>query len=349
VQDVMNKEGDSHDAEQAALLSMTPDGAIRAMIGGRSYAESQYNRATQAFRQPGSSFKLFVYLAGLEDGLTPDTMVEDKPISVPIWHGMWHPKNYNGRYMGEIPLREAVKHSINTIAVQVSQRVGVNRVVTMAHRLGITSDLDPVPSIALGATEVSLIELTGAYAHLAANGAIVEPYGISKITTVKGDIVYQHDAARQGQVLSAYVVGMMNQMLMGVVEGGTGTAARIGRPVAGKTGTTSDYKDAWFMGYTPQLITGVWVGNDDNTPMKKVTGGMLPASIWHNYMIAAMAKIPVQGIPTSGSATVALPWQSGGDDATPAYPQQQDRPAMRRPANDDVNLGNGFWDKLMSK
>jgi len=317
INDVMDKEGESHDAEQAALLSMTPDGAVRAMIGGRSYAESQYNRATQALRQPGSSFKLFVYLAGLESGLTPSSMVEDKPVSVPIYNGVWRPKNYTNKYLGEITLKQAVTNSVNTVAVQVAQRVGTGRVITMARRLGITSDLDPVPSIALGATEVSLLELTNAYAHLAADGAMVYPYGIVKIDTSKGEPLYVREESGGGRVLRSDIVGMMNEMLMSVVENGTGKAARIGRPIAGKTGTTSDYRDAWFMGFTPHLVTGVWVGNDDNTPMKKVTGGMLPASIWHNYMMAALASTPVKSIPTGG-APEPLPWQT----QTPAYPQQ---------------------------
>lgn len=346
IKDVMDKDGEKHEASQAALLSMTPDGAVRALIGGRSYGESQYNRATQALRQPGSSFKIFVYLAGLEDGLTPDTMVNDQPLSIPIYGGTWHPKNYGGKYLGEIPLKEAVTQSINTVAVQVAQRVGTQRVINMAHRLGVTADLDPVPSIALGATEVSLLDMTTAYAHLAADGAIVSPYGIVEIDTTKGDKVYERHPTDRGRALSPGIVGMMNEMLESVVQNGTGKGARIGRPVAGKTGTTSDYRDAWFMGFTPDLATGVWVGNDDNTPMKKVTGGMMPASIWHDYMMAALAKTPIRDIPTSGNVTAPLPWQDG---SAPAFPQQPGSMQHgQKPADADrVKLGNSFWDKLM--
>ncbi len=342
---VMDKDGEKLDARQAALVAMTPDGAVRAMIGGRNYGESQYNRAVQAQRQPGSSFKLFVYLAGLESGLTPSTLVVDQPISVPIVGGTWQPKNYTGKYLGELTLKEAVTQSINTVAVQVALRAGLDNVITMAHRLGISSEIEAVPSIALGSTEVNLLELTAAYAHLAARGAIVNPYGILKIETSRGDLVYERRGGISGGVLSAGIVGQMNEMLMSVVENGTGRAALIGRPVAGKTGTTSDYRDAWFIGFTPDLVTGTWVGNDDNTPMKKVTGGMLPARIWHDFMQPALAGVPVRDIPTGGWS-FALPWEGG----TPAYPGQEPRdmnnPPVEQPKRRDVELGPSFWQKL---
>ncbi len=343
VNDIMDKDGASHNAEQAALLSMAPDGAIRAMIGGRSYAESQYNRATQALRQPGSSFKLFVYLAGLENGLTPGSIVEDQPVSIKVAGGYWHPKNYTNKYLGTLTLKDAVTESVNTVAVQVAQEVGFERVIDEARRLGISSDMDPLPSIALGATEVSLLEMTNAYAHLAANGVIVYPYGILEIDSAKGDkVLYQRQGAPSGAVLRPGVVGMMNEMLMNVVNVGTGKAAKIGRPAAGKTGTTSDYRDAWFMGYTPDLVTGVWVGNDDNTPMKKVTGGMLPAQIWHNYMISALANTPPHDLPL-GDGDLSLPWLGGqqGENEYPGQPQHAGTHS-RGP-----ELGKSFWDKLL--
>jgi len=345
IADIMDKDSEALNASQAALLSMTPDGAVRAMIGGRSYAESQFNRVTQALRQPGSSFKLFVYLAGLEDGYTPDSTVVDQPVTIRIPGGSWSPKNYGGKYTGEMSLKEAVTNSINTIAVQVAQNVGVERVVSMARRLGVTSDLDAVPSIALGSTEVSLLEMTGAYAHLAAEGQTVVPYGILQITTTSGELIYDAPTDRSGTVLSRGIVGEMNEMLMSVVENGTARAARIGRPAAGKTGTTSDYRDAWFMGYTPDLVTGVWVGNDDNSQMKKVTGGMLPARIWHDYMIAALAKTPASDIPTGGGFFSSLPWN--GNEKT--YPQQPgvQQEHIEHKDNHDVKLGKSFWDKLL--
>lgn len=348
--EIMDKEGEKVDASQAALVSMTPDGAVRAMLGGRSYAESQYNRATQALRQPGSSFKLFVYLSGLEAGLTPDSMVEDQQVTIKIPGGWWTPKNYTGRYVGPITLREAVTESINTVAVQVADSVGYDKVVSMAHRLGVNSDIDPVPSVALGSTEVTLLEMTTAYAHLAANGEIVYPYGILKIETNKGEPVYERRSSGAGAALSRGVVGMMNDMLSSVVENGTGRAARIGRPVAGKTGTTSDYRDAWFMGFTPDLVTGVWVGNDDNHAMKKVTGGQLPARIWHNYMIEALAKTPIRSIPTGGGLfDNILPWNEGNTvQEFPSQPGNNMRQERKEGSGGDgVNLGPTFWDKLM--
>ncbi len=346
VNDVMDKEGEAHDARQAALLSMTPDGAVRAMIGGRSYGMSQYNRATQSLRQPGSAFKLFVYLAALESGLSPDSAVVDQPVSIRVAGGYWEPKNYNNKYLGEVTLREAVTESINTVAVQVAESVGLDNVIAMARRLGITSDLDPLPSIALGSTEVSLIELTSAYAHLAADGAIVYPYGIVAIDTSKGEPVYRREASSAGLVLRSGVVGEMNDMLMSVVENGTGRAAKIGRPVAGKTGTTSDYRDAWFIGFTPQLVTGVWVGNDDNAQMKKVTGGMLPAAIWHGFMAEATQGMPVADIHTGGFfQSFSRPPREAGFPGQPSAEQRQ----LRKQGGGDVILGPSFWDKLFGK
>lgn len=307
---VMDKEGETRRASQAALLSMTPDGAVVAMIGGRSYAKSPYNRAVQAHRQPGSSFKIFVYLTALENGFTPSTPVVDQPVTIPILHGSWSPKNYTGDYKGEMPLSEAVAQSINTVSVQVSQAVGLDNIVAMARRLGVSSELQPDPSLALGTNEVTLLELVTAYAHLADNGAIVAPYGILRISTASGQPLYERQPISPGLALNPSVVGMMNSMLEGVIDHGTGRAANIGRPAAGKTGTTSDYRDAWFLGYTPDLVTGVWVGNDDNTEMKKVTGGTLPAPIWRDFMKAALEKTPPHSLPISyGYSNGSLPWQ----------------------------------------
>jgi penicillin-binding protein 1A len=347
VSDVMAKEAEEHDVSQVALVSMSPDGAIRAMIGGSDYAESQFNRATQSLRQPGSAFKLFVYLAGLEEGLSPDSIVEDKPITIKRVGKDWSPKNYTNQYLGVITLEEAVAESVNTVAVQVAEHAGLGHVVTMARRLGITSPLDELPSIALGATEVSLIEMTNAYAHLAAGGNIVYPYGILEITSSKGQPLYMRQSSGRGIVLRSDVVGMMNEMLLGVVNNGTGRGAQIGRPAAGKTGTTSDYRDAWFLGYTPDLVTGVWVGNDNNTPMKKVTGGTIPAYIWRQYMSAALVGVPSKNIPTGGGFMPALPWQQEGVPDYPEQPGPQQRMQGNRRSGDGVDLGRSFWDKLL--
>jgi penicillin-binding protein 1A len=244
--------------------------------------------------------------------------------------------------------------------VQLTEQFGRGNVVRMAQRLGIESDLNPDPSIALGSNEVTLLELTGAYAHLAANGAIVRPYAITKIETTAGNTLYLHGAPGEGQALSESVVGMMNNMMSGVITSGTGRAAAIGRPAAGKTGTTSDYRDAWFMGYTPDLVAGVWVGNDDNAMMKKVSGGTLPAPIWRTFMTQALAGIPAHDLPTSsGFWQSVLPWQ------TPqAAPQQQplppdeyepvdnsihvEHPAAAPPQRDErpIQLSPDFWDTL---
>lgn len=319
VSKVMNEKAKADRASQAALVAMTPDGAVRAMVGGRNYRLSQFNRATQALRQPGSSFKLFVYLAALEAGYTPESQMTDQPINV----GRWHPHNYTGKYLGRISLREALAESVNSIAVQLSEAVGRTKVVEMAQRLGITSPLEADPSIALGTNEVTLFDMTKAYAHLASGGNSVYPFAIKRIETTDGHVVFEHRPIGGGEVLRAPVVGMMNNMLMAVTTQGTGRGAQIGRPVAGKTGTTSDYRDALFVGFTPQLVAGVWVGNDDTSPMKKVTGGALPASIWHNFMADAMKGIPVADIPNQGGPNAGLfgMFGGGGQTAPPGPPQ----------------------------
>ncbi|MCE2927050.1 MAG: PBP1A family penicillin-binding protein [Rickettsiales bacterium] len=333
VTSLLAKDGDKEKISQAALVSMLPDGAVVAMLGGRSYAESQFNRATQSQRQPGSAFKLFVYLAGLENGMWPDMLVEDAPITIPIPGGTWRPKNYTGRFLGEVTLREAVADSINTVAASVAQQAGVENVVDMAKRLGVNSPMIPVPSIALGSTEVTLLELTTAYAHMPSGGEVVVPRGISRIETSQGSVLYEYEPKKSAQVISTNSVNMMNDMLMAVTTSGTGRRAQIGRPIAGKTGTTSDYKDAWFIGYTAQLATGVWVGNDDNTPMKKVTGGGMPSAIWRDYMKVAMTDMATRGLSTEFSPPEQLPWQEGEAGLKP----------------NDVKLGPEFWNKLMGQ
>jgi penicillin-binding protein 1A len=321
------KNGKRIRASQGALLAMTPDGAIRAMVGGRDYQQSQYNRATQAERQPGSSFKPFVYLAGVEAGFMPDSMVEDKQIEV----GNWSPKNYTGAYMGPVTVAYALAHSINTVAVQISELIGRDKVIAMARRLGITSDMQSLPSIALGSLEVNLLEMTQAYAHLANGGKHVSAYGIESVTTGKGEILYQHQPdPNAAQLIRPNVVAMMNNMLSGVIQYGTGAGANIGRPAAGKTGTTSDYRDAWFIGYTPDLVTGVWVGNDDNRPMRKVTGGALPATLWREFMTKALKGVPVSELPTTYQVEEQnsdLPWQI----APQMQPQQPGMPEGAAP------------------
>ncbi len=281
----LERDGDALGATQGALVTLTPDGAIRAMVGGRDYATSQFNRAVQAQRQPGSSFKPFVYLTALESGVTPDTYYIDEPVRI----GNWEPGNYNGRYIGRVTVADALRQSINTIAAQVGRDVGAEAIVTTAQRLGIRSDLDPVPSIALGAAEVNLLEMTTAYAVFQTSGNSVTRYAITRIQAEDGSVLYQREApTAPARIVDEGLAREMNQMLYSVVETGTGTAADLGRrEAAGKTGTTQEWRDAWFIGYTADYITGVWVGNDADDPMNHVAGGGIPASIWRDYMAIA--------------------------------------------------------------
>jgi penicillin-binding protein 1A len=294
ITDALNRNGLRDAVSQGALVAMTPDGAVRAMVGGRDYNESQFNRATQAQRQPGSAFKPFVYLAGIEAGLRPDDRFVDGPIQI----GNWRPHNYTNKYIGEISLAEGLAESINTIAVQVAQRAGIPQVIAVANRLGITSELARDASIALGTNEVNLLELVSAYAPFANGGNGVLAYGITEISDTGGRVLYRRSGSGPGQVIPPDEVGLMDGMLTGVIAHGTGKAAALPRPVAGKTGTTQDYKDAWFIGFTANLVAGVWLGNDDNTPMNNVTGGSLPAPVWKNFMLAATQGMPVKPLPS---------------------------------------------------
>lgn len=281
---------------QAALVAMTPDGAVRAMVGGRNYRNSQFNRAVYGERQPGSAFKPVVYLAAMERGLTPDTLRVDAPIVV----DGWRPSNYSETHAGVMTLTEALARSVNTVAVQVSEEVGRETVIRTARRLGFQSPMRPHPSLALGTFEVSLLELTSAYAVFANGGRSVIPHGIEGIATVSGDLLYQRRGSGIGPVVAPRIVGMMNHMLSETMTSGTGRrAALTGRPSGGKTGTSQDFRDAWFIGYTADLVVGVWLGNDDGTPMKEVTGGGLPARMWHDFMARTQADVRVSALPGS--------------------------------------------------
>jgi penicillin-binding protein 1A len=296
VLDELAQKGAKFNVEQGALVSMRPDGAVRALIGGRDYAASQFNRATTARRQPGSSFKAFVYLTAVEHGLTPDTVREDAPISVKGWN----PANYSRDYKGPVTLRQALSQSLNTVAVRVGMEVGPKAVAQTAQRLGITSPLQANASIALGTSEVSPIELVGAYAAFANGGIGVVPYVIAGVKTGDGRVLYTRHEGGLGRVIEPSAVAMMNDMLRETVTAGTARKADIpGWEVAGKTGTSQDWRDAWFLGYTGSLVTGVWLGNDDGTPTKKVSGGNLPVEIWARYMKGALAgtnPVPLPGL-----------------------------------------------------
>jgi penicillin-binding protein 1A len=303
IADFLARYGAKDAVTEGALVALAPDGAVRAMVGGRDYRYSQFNRATQAQRQPGSAFKPFVYLAGLEAGLRPSDQFVDRPIRV----GNWQPHNYLNRYQGPMSLAEGLAQSVNTIAVQVAERAGIKNVVATAGRLGITSTLARDASIALGTNEVNLLELVSAYAPFANGGRGVLGYGISEIRDSDGKIVYRRGGSGPGVVIAPQFVGLMNEMLARVITHGTGKAAALPRPAAGKTGTTQDYRDAWFIGYTADLVAGVWFGNDDNTPMNKVTGGSLPAAAWHHFMLAATKSMRVKPLPIPEPTSGPLP------------------------------------------
>ena len=265
---------------QPALVAMSPDGAVRAMVGGRSYAASQFNRAAQARRQPGSAFKIAVFAAALDAGYRPDAVFDDAPVSV----GDWTPRNYNGVYRGPISMVEAFAHSSNSVAVQLGERVGRAAVRDMARRLGFSGPLPQGPSLALGVGEVTLLELAAAYSAPANDGRGAIPYGILEIRDRSGAALYRRSGSGAGQTLSRGVARDLDRMLAAVVDSGTGRAASLDGHAAGKTGTSQDSRDAWFVGYRPGLVAGVWVGHDDPRPMDGVTGGGLPAEIWRDFM-----------------------------------------------------------------
>jgi penicillin-binding protein 1A len=308
IADIIAREGNKMAVRQGALVAMSPYGAVRAMVGGRDYNESQFNRVTQAQRQPGSAFKPFVYLAGLEAGLRPSDQFVDAPIRV----GAWQPRDYTGHYQGEMTLAEGLAQSVNTIAVQVAQRAGIPNVVTVAHRLGIASDLEPEASLALGTNEVNLLELVSAYAPFANGGSGVWPHGIVEIRDGMGKVVFRRTGSGLAQVVSPELAGTMNEMLTAVIGHGTGTSAALPRPAAGKTGTTQEYRDAWFIGYTADLVAGVWLGNDDNAPMNRVAGGSLPAQTWRRFMLAATKTMPVRPLPSAPKVVAEAAPRSGG-------------------------------------
>lgn len=311
---------------QGALVAMTPDGAVRAMVGGRNYSDSQYNRAVTARRQPGSSFKPFVYLTAMEQGLTPDTVRQDAPIEVKGWK----PENYTHEYFGAVTLTQALAMSLNTVAIRLGLEVGPKNVVRTAHRLGISSKLEPNASIALGTSEVSVVELVGAYAPFANGGFAAVPHVVTRIRTLDGKLLYMRQADEHNQVIDPRYVGMMNTMMRETLISGTAKKAEIpGWQAAGKTGTSQDYRDAWFIGYTANLVTGVWLGNDDNSPTKKATGGGLPVEVWTRFMRAAHEGVQVAALPSLQSnwgpanlvqisSQVSPPTQAGTPGPAPA-------------------------------
>jgi penicillin-binding protein 1A len=278
---------------QGALVSLDRDGAVRAMVGGKDYVSSIYNRATQATRQPGSSFKLFVYLAALEAGHKPDDMVVDEPVTI----GGWSPRNSSGHNSGEMTLRTAFAYSINTVAAKMGQEVGFGTIADMAKRFGISTPVDTHPAMVLGTSDVRLIDMTRAFASVASKGVAVTPYGITRVTA-NGNVIYQHEVDTSHVLVAPYVAAQMTDLLQTAVATGTGKAAQIGRPVAGKTGTTTSNKDGWFVGFSSGLTTGVWMGRDDAKVVPGLQGGTAPARAFSAFMGKAVSNRPVEQFDT---------------------------------------------------
>jgi penicillin-binding protein 1A len=304
VQKGLDGEGRKVLAGQAALVAISTDGAVRAMVGGRSYGKSQFNRAVSAHRQSGSTFKLFVYLAGLEHGFGPDTVFSDRSVTV----GKWKPRNFSA-YKGRVSMRDGLAKSLNSVAVQISEKAGRDNVISAAERLGLTATMKPHPSIALGVATATPLEITSAYATVAAGGVGNWTWGIHQVRDSSGEILYQRSGAGPGKVIEPEIAGALNDMLTATIKSGTGRAARLDRPAAGKTGTSQDHRDAWFVGYTSDLVAGVWVGNDNGAKMKKVTGGGLPARIWKRFMTAAHRGVSIKKLEVSQPPEEPKAWE----------------------------------------
>ena len=342
--DELAKSGDKAGVHQGAVVAISPDGAVRALVGGRNYAASKFNRAIAAKRQPGSAFKPFVYLTALERGLTPETVREDKPIAVKSWK----PENYSHEYFGPVPLSRALALSLNTVSVRLTMEFGPTAVIRTAHRLGIASKLEPNASIALGTSEVSVLELVGAYASFANGGNAVSPHVVERVHTAGGKLLYQRTTENLGRIIEARYAGMMNAMMQETLLTGTARKAELaGWPAAGKTGTSQDFRDAWFVGYTGHLVAGVWLGNDDSSPTKKITGGGMPVDIWSKFMKAAHQGVPVVGLPGTSSAPLTAGLSPFGRMSPPA--QMSDAEGPIRSANADDGIDNWLINRLFGR
>lgn len=287
---------------QGALVAIDRDGAVRAMVGGRDYVDSIYNRATQAQRQPGSAFKLFVYLAALESGMKPTDTIVDEPVTI----DGWSPRNSTRTNLGPVTLREAFSRSINTISAKIGDQVGFGTIADMARRFGISSPISTYPAMVLGSSEVRVIDMARAFAAVGNKGVAVTPYAIRKVVTADGRLLYQREGDEERVLVAPWVAAEMTDLLQSAVLSGTGRAAQIGRPVAGKTGTTSSNKDGWFIGFSSGLTTAVWMGRDDARPVPGLQGGTAPARAFHDFMVVAVANRPVEQFETQ----VPLPdWQ----------------------------------------
>ncbi len=304
----LKKNGKKYKVEQAALVALSPKGDVTAMVGGRQYSKSSFNRVTSARRQPGSVFKTIVYAAGFENGRNPEDIYLDGPVNI----GGWKPNNYTRRYSGAMTLRDAYAQSINTVAIKLTEDIGRYKVANMAAKLGLTGDMPTHPSISLGTNEVTLLEMTSAYAVIANGGQGVLPFGVLEIRNRQGEVLYTRKSSGLGTLISGRTVNNLRDIMTTAIRTGTGKAANPGFAAAGKTGTTQDYRDAWFIGFTPNLVTGVWFGNDTGKATKKVTGSNLPAYAWRDFMTGALGKkqvlafVPEQEQPSGNNQSI---WQ----------------------------------------
>lgn len=296
IEDSLRQFGRDYNVGQAAMVVMEPNGVVRAMVGGRDYGESQFNRATDAQRQPGSAFKPFVYTTALENGFKPSSIVLDGPICI----GNWCPQNYGHSYGGPMSLTTALTHSVNTVAVRLAEAVGRDKIVALARKMGVTSEIKITRPLPLGAVDLTVLEMTRAYAHFASGGMSVDSHAAIEMHTPKGEVVWrwEADGPKPTRIIPASVIDSINPMLNSVAENGTGRRALIpGIKIAGKTGTTNAYRDAWFMGFTGNFVAGIWMGNDDYTPMRRMTGGSLPAMTWQKVMAYAHQGVEIKPIP----------------------------------------------------
>jgi penicillin-binding protein 1A len=351
IADTLAQRGEKYRVEQGALVAMTPDGAVRALVGGRDYRESPFNRAVTAKRQPGSAFKPFVFLTAIERGLTPNTVREDKPIALKNWR----PENYKHEYHGPVTLAQALALSLNTVSVRLTLEFGPTAVARTAHRLGIVSKLEPNASLALGTSEVSLLELVSAYAPFANGGYGALPHVVERVRTTGGKVLYARSRDVLNRLVDPTYIAMMNQMMRGTVRIGTARRADLpGWPIAGKTGTSQDFRDAWFVGYSSRMVAGVWFGNDDASPTKRLTGGSLPAEAWSRFMKVAHQGMAVADLPGYHAAPPPLPMRpnlparvsalrptASAAAAPPPSPPRERATGSVRPA--PINSGVDGW------
>ena len=345
IENELREHAPAYHAKQSAMVILDPLGAMRAMVGGRDYGASQFNRATDALRQPGSSFKPFVYLTALMTGkFKPSTIVVDAPICI----GDWCPHNYKNSYAGHLPLVEALAHSLNTVAVRLSVAIGEAdpvpghnnifesakrgraKIIETARMMGLTTPLPDTVSLPIGADDVTVIDMASAYSTFANGGLRAPPYSAVEITNSRGEVIYQHDrdAPPPRQIIDRSTIETMVSMMMQVVLAGTGRRAQLDNiETAGKTGTTNGYKDAWFIGYTGNYVAAIWFGNDDDTPMDNMTGGTLPAQTWHEIMEYAHQGIELKPLPGRPAPAGPPPPPASGTAAAEAPRRPASLPA----------------------